>query len=356
MNFEAHNKLRIFSVLVLSLALLSFVAFGDTTLAKIDYPSSTDVRPGYGVTDVSWLSGYHSSLKDTPGDTRVYVMEGKDTGGSALILGGTHANEPAAHSAAVTLVERGIVPSGTVYVVPFANNSGARYNREEEDVQYFTLENRSGETRKIPVGIRYTQPEDQEPDPNMFIHPQSEYFYPPAQSRNLNRVHPGLPDGNLTQKISYALFQLVKEEEIDVVVDMHEAAPWSYLSRSLICNPKSTAIGSLALLNIEAEYGFSFRLEQSQESSHGLSHREFGDRTSAEAFLIETANAYQGDTDASPKKDLGERVFHQLAIIEGILNAYSNSQSGGSVVKLEFPFDLSTIVGEDGAKLGEKLR
>ena len=39
-----------------------------------------DIRPGSGVSEIKWLSDYHSSLKGSPADTRVYVMEGRKTG------------------------------------------------------------------------------------------------------------------------------------------------------------------------------------------------------------------------------------------------------------------------------------
>ena len=48
---------------------------------------------GPGVTEIKMLSDYFPKLKDTPGDTEVYVMKGEKEGASALILGGTHANE-----------------------------------------------------------------------------------------------------------------------------------------------------------------------------------------------------------------------------------------------------------------------
>ena len=62
------------------------------------------IIPGPGVTGTFQLSDYNENLKGTFGDTTVYVMEGEKEGGSFLVLGGTHPNEPSGHMAAVTMI------------------------------------------------------------------------------------------------------------------------------------------------------------------------------------------------------------------------------------------------------------
>ena len=47
------------------------------------------------------LSDYFDGIKGTPADTAVYIQEGAESGGTMLVLGGTHANEPAGFIAAV---------------------------------------------------------------------------------------------------------------------------------------------------------------------------------------------------------------------------------------------------------------
>ena len=49
---------------------------------------------GPGVTEVKKLSDYFPAIKGSQADTRVYVLEGKEPGGRALIMGNTHSNEP----------------------------------------------------------------------------------------------------------------------------------------------------------------------------------------------------------------------------------------------------------------------
>ena len=55
----------------------------------------TPVVAGPGVTRVLRLSEFLPSLKGTAGDTNVYVLEGREPGGAALFMAGTHPNEPA---------------------------------------------------------------------------------------------------------------------------------------------------------------------------------------------------------------------------------------------------------------------
>ncbi len=78
------------------------------------------------------LSDYFPKLKDTPGDTEVYVMKGEKEGASALILGGTHANEMSSHMTAVLFIENAVPKEGTLYVVPRTNASGATHNDSQE--------------------------------------------------------------------------------------------------------------------------------------------------------------------------------------------------------------------------------
>ena len=227
---------------ILGACLLIAVAVG-VTAADV-FPTSHDIRPGYGVTDVRWLSDWLPALKDTPGDTPVYVLQGEAGGGRALILGGTHANEPAGIMAAILLVERAEMVQGTLYVIPHANNSAIRFNTgvyNRTSPQRFELTTSSGEVRSFRYGDRRTQPEDQEPDPDVFVHYPSGMELDGDEARNLNRNHPGLADGTLTQQISYALFELVNNESVDVVVDMHEASLTSSLANTLVSHPRAVS-------------------------------------------------------------------------------------------------------------------
>ena len=95
------------------------------------------IIPGEGVTSTFQLSEYNENLKGTFGDTTVYVMQGEKEGGSFLVLGGTHPNEPSGHMAAITMIESGKVEAGTVYVIPRTDNSAFTHNDPQEGSPHF---------------------------------------------------------------------------------------------------------------------------------------------------------------------------------------------------------------------------
>jgi hypothetical protein len=330
-------------------------------VASAAEPASHDVRPGYGVSEIRWLSHYLPALRDTPGDTRVYVMEGEEPGGVFLLLGGTHANEIAGIMAATLFVERAVVTRGTVYVIPYTNNSAASYSSgvfNASSPAWYTLTNASGEVRTFRYGSRRTYPEHQAPDPDVFVHETSGLEFAGDEARNLNRNHPGNAEGTLTQKISYALFALVEQEGVDVLVDMHEASLTSRLANMLISHPRAVDIAAFTVLDLEIE-GLALKQEVSSDEYFGLSHREFGDHTSALAFLIESANPGQEgsivnpDVINDPRSPLAERVFLQLRTIEGILANHELLEGSVRSVRFAFPFALSELHGAD---LGTFLR
>jgi len=323
-------------------------------------PASHDIRPGYGVTETRWLSSYHPALANTPGDTPIYVMEGESEGGTLLLFGGTHANEIAGVMAATLLVERGEVSQGTVIVVPHANNSASQRNdgtRHPGTPQWFELTTSSGEARRFRYGSRLTAAEDQDPDPEAFVHPLGGEIAG-TEARNLNRNHPGKADGTLTEQISYALFQLAEQEGVDVVIDMHESSVTSRLAHMVVCHPRAMDVGAMAILDLEMD-GIALKQEVSQEKFRGLSHREFGDHTDALAFLVETPNPGQEDSIErpdvvnDPEAPLSGRVHTHLRTVKAILDNYGFTVGPDGKIEIGFPFSIDALKGTD---LGEYLR
>jgi hypothetical protein len=323
-------------------------------------PVSHDVRPGYGVTETRWLSSYLPALAKTSGDTPIYVMQGEREGGTLLLLGGTHANEIAGVLAATLVVERGAVSQGTVFVIPHANNSAARYNdgtRHPGSPEWVELTTSSGETRRFRYGSRLTAAEDQDPDPDVFVHPFGGEL-PGSEARNLNRNNPGKADGTLTEQISYALFQLAAQEGVDVVIDLHESSITSRLAYMMVCHQRALEIGAMVTLDLEME-GIALKQEASQEEFHGLSHREFGDHTNAYAFLVETPNPGQEesiefpDVVNDPRAPLSSRVHTHVRTVKAILDNYGATVSPNRRIEIGYPFSIDALEGTD---LGTFLR
>jgi len=278
-----------------------------------------EIIAGEGVTEVSQLSDYYPDLAGSNGDTKIYTLKGEDEGGTAVILGGSHANEIAGVIASINVVESGQVEAGRVMVIPHANAS-AITNRKplQGDPWRITLDPEDPDSRHIRYGSRYTHPLDQWPTPEEYTHVSGELDFPGTEGRNLNRVHPGQSSGTLTEQISYALFALLEEEEVDMVFDLHEAGVDSNLPNHIITHPESIYLGSEVYLDMEFA-GYSFHLEQSNMDFRGLSHREMGEKTEAYAILSETANPYQGNyfIDSSPEAIMsGEEPGYQRIIAE----------------------------------------
>jgi len=250
------------------------------------------IYAGPGLTEKTHLSRYLPALKNSPGDTAVYIFKGKNKGGSLLVLGGTHPNEPAGCVTAVVMEENIRVKAGKVIIIPQANLSGFTHTDPQEgNPQRFGIQTASG-TRRFRFGSRLTNPIHQWPDPILDINPAGQKLAG-AESRNLNRSYPGKKNGNLTEKVAYAIMQLLKQEQIDLAIDLHEAAPEYPVINAIVFHENSAELAATALMELQLE-DFEFRLEASPKTLHGLSHREWGDHTHTKAVLLETANASHG--------------------------------------------------------------
>lgn len=246
--------------------------------------------PGWAET---LLSDTLPTLKGTDGDTKVFVYDSGQPGGTFVLLGGTHPQEIAGLLAATLLVENAKVTRGKLIVIPQANHSGFTHTDPME--AYFhsiTIPRTDGTTRWFPVGMRLSNPADQWPDPDSYVAMPSGERMVGHESRNLNRNHPGLRAGTITAEVSYALTQLVKTSNI--VLDLHEAQPEYPVINKLVYHQRADQVaGTASAFNLAAA-GVRITADPSAPNLHGLSHREFGDFTQAQALLAETANPAMG--------------------------------------------------------------
>jgi len=242
------------------------------------------------------LSFYCPSLKNTPGDTPVYKLDSGESGAKLLIVAGTHGNEIAGIKAAEFFIKNVRVERGSVFVIPYLNKSG------------------------ITGGNRLVLLKHQElPDPGLYIPPEGLSEYPGVEQRNINRSYPGTEHAGLAQKIAFAVMRLLINEQIDIAIDLHEAQPGSDLAWSIVANPKNVHIAALAVIDLD-EKSIPMHLDKSPSNMDGLSHKEWGDRTGALSFLIETVNPAQAsipsrDKIRDPKYALERRVAIQLETI-----------------------------------------
>ena len=284
------------------------------------------IKKGKGVTEVRKLSAYFDGIAGTRGDADIYVLDSGKPGASALILGGTHPNEPSGYLAAVLFVENAMPSSGKLFVIPNANASAMTHTDYMEGTpRHFTVETAGG-PRRFRYGSRATSPADQWPDPDIYVHASSGQKLSGSETRNLNRAYPGRPDGTFTEKVAYAITSLIRAEKIDITVDLHEASPEYPVVNAIVAHERAMKIASIALLNLEFD-DITMGLEPSPVKLRGLSHRELGDATGTLALLMETTNPAQGRLRG---------VTNEALITQGRDELYVRAQQLG---RLFVPFD-----------------
>jgi hypothetical protein len=287
-NRLAVHHVRALGLLVIA-AILSVVAGAEFVAMW----APDHLVPSPGLTGVDSLSAYAPALHGTRGDTQVYLFEGTDPGPTFLILGGTHPNEPAGFIAATVVLENLSVRAGRCIIIPQACASGFTCTDPLEGApQTFFLVTQSG-TRVFRFGGRAANVVDQWPDPLVYLHYPSGQQLSGNETRNLNRAYPGREDGTLTELTALAIVRLIQHEQVDVAVDLHEAAPEIPIINAIITHEKGRDLAATAVLNLEFE-DLQYALELSPPNFRGLSHREWGDETRVIPFLMETSNPIQG--------------------------------------------------------------
>lgn len=316
-------------------------------------------RDNPNLTEVKMLSEYSPGLKGTAGDTEVYVIEGEKPGGSMLIIGGTHPNEIAGRLNAVVYIENAKMESGTLYIIPRANNSGFTHTVPlwgMADTINFQLP--GGSNREFRVGTRLTNPVHQWPDPNYYNGNSGRELKHGeiAEIRNFNRNHPGDKNGTLTEMVNYGVSNLIKTENIDITYDAHEAGPEFLRVNYLIAHERAMPLGSMAVMNANIE-GLPFQIDASGKESYGLSHRGLGDNTDTLAVLFETLNPVMGSRRGKMSQELivggfddnyvevtnrgllssgelttdgisiNKRVAYHMVMCSELMNAFTESQS-----------------------------
>jgi hypothetical protein len=281
------------------LGLILMVAAGVSFYQSRNRPEPVVLGPG--VTGVKKLSSYFSGLEATVNDANVYFLEGTEPGGTILVLGGTHPEEPAGRLTTWILTENAVVGQGRLIVVNSANRSATTVTRLGGAYPPdYSIETPWGE-QTFRMGDRWTNPLDQWPDPEVYIHYPSRQELAYVDIRNLNRTWPGRPNGTLTEKTCYALTELIKKEEVHIVVDLHEAELQYPVISTIVAHDKGRDMAAMASMVISSEEGFDIGMEYSPEALRGLSHREIGDHTDAISLLLEAPepflDATRGRTD-----------------------------------------------------------
>ena len=301
-------------VLALVLAAIAGISFYD----QRHYKETVVVSDA--LTEVRWLSDYVPMLKDTYGDTPIFIFDSGVEGGSVLYCGGTHPYEPATSLSAFILMENIQVEKGKVFVIPQCSYSATTLGVQGNAYpSYYTIETEWGE-QKYKIGERNTNTLDQWPDNFTYIN------YPSGQSqayndlRNLNRCYPGRLDGTFTERVAYAIMEVIRTENIDMSIDCHEASIMYPVVGTYVAHDDAMDIAMMAAMDLSAT-SFDMKIEQSPKSLKGFTHREWGDYSDTLAVLMETPEPFIDRIVGPMTEDLmmtGKDLFLSFAGDKGL--------------------------------------
>lgn len=276
-------------VVIAALGLLLLVSSGISFHRSRHLEEPVVLSPG--VTEVRSLGDWFEGVRGTVNDANVYVLDSGVPGGTMLVLGGTHPEEPASRLAAWLLAENAVMAEGRLMVVLSANRSATTVTRLGGAYPPdFTIETDWGE-RTFRMGDRWTNPLDQWPDPEVYIHYPSGQYLAWVDIRNLNRAWPGRPGGTLTERTTYALMELIRQEGVDLFVDLHEAELQYPVISTIVAHETGQELATFVSMML-SDMEFNIGMEYSPPNLHGLSHREVGDHSDAVSLLVEAPEPF----------------------------------------------------------------
>ena len=279
------------------------------------------------------LSTYFDGIRGTLMDAPVYVFDSGVPGGSVLILAGAHPYEPASPVMAYVVMENITVTRGRVFVIARANMSAASQGMLGNAYPPFFRVKTPWGDKQYRIGDRETSPLEQWPDPFTFVHYPSTQNLAYQDSRNLNRTFPGRADGNLTERTSFAISEMIRREKIDLTIDIHEASMGYPVVSTYVCHQRAEEMCMMAAMMLSAEQ-FPMKTETSPKSLRGLTHREIGDFTDSFAVLMETPEPFI-DKFVGPMTEAlmltGRDEFMQIAADRGLLYADYNMKTGATL-------------------------
>jgi len=258
-----------------------------------------------GVTQVKRLGDYFEGIRGTVNDCNVYFLEGEKPGATIFVMGGTHPEEPAARLAAWILAENAVMETGRLIVVLSGNRSATTVTRVGGAYPPdYTIETDWG-GQTFRMGDRWANPLDQWPDPEVYIHYPSGQYLAYVDIRNLNRTWPGRPDGTLTERTTYAFMELIRQEGVDLFIDLHEAELQYPVISTIVAHDSGEDLAAYVSMML-SDMEFNIGMEYSPPSLHGLSHREVGDHSDAVSLLFEAPEPF---LDATRGKTTREQLL-----------------------------------------------
>ncbi|MCD6346175.1 MAG: hypothetical protein J7L96_02015 [Bacteroidales bacterium] len=238
------------------------------------------------------LGEYFDGVSGSTNDCNVYILEGDEPGATMMVLGGSHPEEPAGRLAPWIMVENAHIKKGRLIIVLSANRSASTVTRPSGAYPNdFTIPTAWG-GQTFRMGDRWSNPLDQWPDPEVYIHYPSGQNLAYVDIRNINRTWPGRANGSLTERTCFAFMELIRQEKVDVVIDLHEAELQYPVINTIVAHEKGLDLATMVSMMLTDFEGFSIGTEFSPKNLHGLSHREIGDNSDAISLLFEAPEPF----------------------------------------------------------------
>ena len=177
--------LRKLSSLILLFAFFSCSTIFNFTAHSKEYLTKESCE----IHDIFWQKDsliYRYLMKDTKYQTPIFHFKSDKKGSTVLILGGTHGNEPAGFETAHRLLKQfseSPIKKGDIFIIPEANK---------------IADNNKKRRISVPKGMD-------------------------IEWGNLNRGYPGDPDGLPMEKAAYEITQLIKDQKVNLFLDLHES-------------------------------------------------------------------------------------------------------------------------------------
>jgi len=291
------------------------------------------------------LGEYFDRISGSVNDCNIYILEGDEPGGTMLVLGGSHPEEPAGRLAAWIMVENAHMTKGRLILVLSANRSGTTVTRPSGAYPTSYSIPTSWGKQTFRMGDRWSNPLDQWPDPEVYIHYPSRQNLAYVDIRNLNRTWPGRANGTLTERTCYALMEMIRKEKVDVVIDLHEAELQYPVINTIVAHEKGLDLATMMSMMLSDFEGFNIGTEFSPKSLHGLSHREIGDHSDAVSLLFEAPEPFLDATRGITSEKLlleGKDEFVVKAGEHGLL--FASIDENGWPIDVRVGRHTSTIM------------
>ncbi len=285
------QRLNIIKIITMILIVASLIISGKAFLAHRNYKEA--VVAGPSVTEVKTLGDYFAPLKGSVADCNIYILDSGKPGGTIFLIGGSHPEEPATNLTAEIFAENAVLKQGKLIIAIRANRSASTVTRPGDAYpQFYNIKTDWG-TKKFRMGDRWSNPLDSWPDPEVYVHYPSKQMLAYMDIRNINRTWPGKKDGSITEQICYGFMNVIKEENVDLFIDLHEAELEYPVISTIVAHESGQNIAAMASMMLtDMEFAEPIGIEFSPKSLHGLSHREIGDHSDAVSLLFETPEPF----------------------------------------------------------------